>query len=156
MFAVRVQREDFDPAREGEAACEPGAGALVTFVGICRDEGGLSALELEHYPGMAESEIESAVAEARTRWPLIGAVVVHRYGKIPVGERIVVVATASSHRAEAFAAAEFLMDYLKTRAPFWKREWRSDGARGEWVEARGEDESAARRWRDESAPTTHF
>ncbi len=148
--SVRIQREDFSAADE-VAALTRGRGdigAVVTFTGLCRDEGGrLQALELEHYPGMAEAEVARVVAEAAARWPLDGATVVHRFGRIAPGENIVLVATASSHRQAAFAAAEFLMDYLKTRAPFWKREHLVDGTAGEWVEAKGEDDQAAARWR---------
>ena len=146
---VAIQRDDFDPALEIEALAEgrPDAGAVVSFVGLCRDEGGrLSGLELEHYPGMAEAEIARAVDEAARRWPLIGATVIHRYGLVRPGERIVLVVTTSSHREAAFSAAGFLMDYLKTRAPFWKREHLRDGTKGEWVEAREADDRAAAAW----------
>jgi molybdopterin synthase catalytic subunit len=147
MFAARIQREDFDPARESEPLAASGLGALVTFVGYCRDEGGaLSALELEHYPGMAEAELETILQSAADRWPLLGAVVVHRFGLISAGERIVFVGVAAAHRGAAFAAAEFLMDYLKTRAPFWKRERRADGAIGPWIEPKAEDDSALEKW----------
>jgi molybdopterin synthase catalytic subunit len=149
---VRVQAEPFDPAREVVALTtgRPDVGAVVTFTGLCRDEGGrLSALELEHYPGMAEAEIERVCQEAEARWPLSGLVVIHRHGRIGPGEGIVLVATTSAHRAAAFAAAEFLMDYLKTRAPFWKREHLVDGTVGDWVEAATADDVAAGRW---SAP----
>ena len=149
MFSVRIQREDFDCAHES-ARLErtKGLGALVTFTGYCRDEGGsIGALELEHYPGMAEGEIESVLAEAKERWPLLAALVIHRFGEIFAGERIVFVATAASHRGDAFGAAEFLMDYLKMRAPFWKRERRTDGSEIGWVEAKESDDHAAKRWR---------
>ena len=148
-FAVRVQREPFDAARESEAmtAGRTDIGGLVSFVGLCRDEGGaLQALELEHYPGMAEAEIGRVMAEARARWPLIDACAIHRFGRFPPGAPIVLVATAAAHRGPAFAAAEFLMDFLKTRAPFWKREHRRDGVAGAWVEARDADDAAAARW----------
>jgi molybdopterin synthase catalytic subunit len=122
-------------------------GALVTFTGICRDEGGrLAALELEHYPGMAEAEILRIAREAAVRWPLAGISVVHRYGRIAVGDDIVLVATASSHREAAFAAANFLMDYLKTSAPFWKKEHAVSGEAGQWVAATADDDEAAERW----------
>lgn len=122
-------------------------GALVTFAGLCRDEaGGLAALEIEHYPGMAETELSRVAAEAETRWRLIGLRVIHRFGRIGAGERIVFVAAASTHRTDAFAATEFLMDYLKTRAPFWKREHRPDGTTGPWVTAKDTDDAAAARW----------
>ena len=149
---VRVQLEDFDPAGE-EALLTAGRrdiGALVSFTGLCRDEdGALAALELEHYPGMAEEEIGRVAREALARWPLLGLSVIHRYGVIRPGERIVLVIAAARHRGEAFAAAEFLMDYLKTRAPFWKKERRADAAEGGWVAAKGEDDAAAQRWRAE-------
>ncbi|MBL8589477.1 MAG: molybdenum cofactor biosynthesis protein MoaE [Methylobacteriaceae bacterium] len=149
MATIRVQTADFDPQAEAEAltAGRRDVGALVTFTGLCRDEGGrLAALELEHYPGMAEAEIARVVAEAERRWPLLGVTVIHRSGRIAPGARIVFVATAASHRAPAFAAADFLMDYLKTRAPFWKKEHGLDGRAGDWVAAKDEDDRAARRW----------
>src|ERR1700761_4575956 len=146
---VRLQREEFDAAAE-QAALTRGRtdiGALVTFTGICRGaESGepIAALTLEHYPGMAEAEIARHVEEAQSRWPLLGVTVIHRYGRIPPGENIVLVITASSHREAAFAAAEFLMDYLKTRAPFWKQVESASGKA--WVEARHADDAAAARW----------
>lgn len=146
---VRVQREDFDASQEARAlaGARTDVGAVVTFVGLCRDEGGkLAALEIEHYPGMAEAEIARVVADARSRWPLLGVLAIHRFGEIKPGEQIVMVATASTHRSAAFAAAEFLMDYLKTRAPFWKRVRRTDGSVEGWVEAKDADETAAARW----------
>jgi len=149
MASVRVQKSDFDPGAEAEALARgrTDVGALVTFVGYCRDEGGrLAALELEHYPGMAEEEITRAAREAEARWPLLGATVIHRYGRIAPGERIVLVAVAASHRGAAFAAAEMLMDYLKTRAPFWKRALRLGGGLEGWVEATEEDDRSAARW----------
>jgi molybdopterin synthase catalytic subunit len=151
---VRVQVQDFDVASEIAALTEGRAdcGAVVTFTGLCRDEGGrLIALELEHYPGMVEAEIARVVEEARGRWPLQGVTVIHRYGKIAPGQNIVLVVTASAHRRAAFEAAEFLMDYLKTRAPFWKREHLKDGTIGGWVEAKGEDDAAADRWSNTSS-----
>ena len=147
--SVRIQAEDFDAAVEVAAVTEgrTDIGAVVTFTGLCRDEGGrLAALELEHYPGMAQAEAEGVVEEARARWPLSGVKVIHRCGKILPGQNIVLVVTASSHRDAAFAAASFLMDYLKTRAPFWKREHLKDGTLGAWVEAKSEDAEAAGRW----------
>ncbi len=147
---VRVQPEPFDASAEAAAltAGRTDVGAVVTFVGLCRDEGGtLAALELEHYPGMADEEISRVMAEACARWPLSGATAIHRYGRIAPGEPIVLVVTASPHRAAAFAAAEFLMDWLKTRAPFWKKEHRTDGTSGDWVEARAADDAAAERWK---------
>ena len=122
-------------------------GALVTFVGLCRDEGGrLASLEIEHYPGMAEAELARVAAEAEARWPLIGLTVVHRFGDIPAGVQIVLVVAASAHRGDAFAAADFLMEYLKTRAPFWKRAHLVDGTSEDWVEAKQADDAAAARW----------
>jgi molybdopterin synthase catalytic subunit len=148
-FSVHVQREDFDVADE-IAALSSGRtdlGAVVTFTGLCRDEDGtLAALELEHYPGMAEEEIARVLTEARQRWPLEGATIIHRFGLIRPGENIVLVVTASRHRAVAFLAGAFLMDYLKTRAPFWKKEHRVDGSTGGWVEAKTTDDAAADRW----------
>ena len=144
-MAVRIQREDFDVGAEIARLTKgrTGIGAVATFTGICRDDG-IKAMTLEHYPGMAEAEIERHVEEAQTRWPLLGVTVIHRFGRLTPGENIVLVATASSHREAAFAAAEFLMDYLKTRAPFWKKEERADNAG--WVEARQIDAAAAERW----------
>src|ERR1700728_1131634 len=146
---VRLQREAFDVAAEVERMSRgrTDIGAVVTFTGLCRaDEDGkpIAALTLEHYPSMAEAEIARHVEEANTRWPLLGVTVVHRYARIEPGEVIVLVATASSHREAAFAAASFLMDYLKTRAPFWKQVETSAGT--DWVEAKAEDEAAAERW----------
>ncbi|MDG4883865.1 molybdenum cofactor biosynthesis protein MoaE [Mesorhizobium sp. WSM4884] len=148
--AIRVQREDFDVAAEIAALTKGRAdiGAVVTFSGLCRDEEGtLAALELEHYPGMAEAEIGRIAAEAVLRWPLQGLTVVHRHGKISPGENIVLVVAASAHRQAAFEAANFLMDYLKSRAPFWKKEHRADGSEGGWVEAKEADDEAAGRWK---------
>jgi molybdopterin synthase catalytic subunit len=149
-IAVRIQREDFDAAAEAAALTRgrTDVGAIVTFTGLCRDEGGsLAALELEHYPGMAEDEILRVASEAEMRWPILGGVAIHRFGKIAPGENIVLVVIASSHRAAAFEAAEFMMDYLKTRAPFWKKEHLVDGREGGWVEAKDADDEAADRWR---------
>jgi molybdopterin synthase catalytic subunit len=146
---VSVQAEDFDAAAEAAALTRgrTDVGAVVSFVGLCRDEGGrLAALEIEHYPGMAEAEIARVADEARRRWPLMGLRVIHRFGEIRPGGQIVMVATASAHRGAAFAAAEFLMDYLKTRAPFWKRARRADGTVEGWVEAKEADEASAARW----------
>jgi molybdopterin synthase catalytic subunit len=147
---ICIQSEDFDAAAEVASLTDGRAdiGAVVTFIGLCRDEDGrLAALELEHYPGMAEAELARVVDEAEARWPLTGVTVIHRYGLMRPGDTIVLVITASSHRRAAFEAAEFLMDFLKARAPFWKREHLSDGTVGGWVEARGEDDAAAERWR---------
>ena len=146
---IRVQVEPFDATHESQllSAGRNDIGALVTFTGVCRDEGGrLAVLELEHYPGMAEAEIARIAAQAMERWPLMGLTAIHRTGKIAPGEPIVLVVTASAHRKAAFEAAEFLMDYLKTRAPFWKKEHYKDGATGGWVDARGADDVAADRW----------
>jgi molybdopterin synthase catalytic subunit len=146
---VRIQREAFDAAVESARltrGCSD-VGAVVTFTGICRgEETGkpIASLTLEHYSGMAEAEIEGHVAQARSRWPLAGVTVIHRTGRITPGEDIVLVVTASAHRDAAFAAAEFLMDYLKTRAPFWKQVELSDGKI--WVEAKSADDVAAARW----------
>ena len=145
---VRVQLEDFDVAAESAslAALGSGVGAIVTFTGLCRDEGGrLAALELEHYPGMAEAEIARIVDEAVGRWPLHGVTVIHRHGRLRPGDNIVLVATAWAHREAAFAAASFLMDFLKTRAPFWKKEHGPEA--GDWVAAKQDDDTAAERWK---------
>jgi molybdopterin synthase catalytic subunit len=146
---VRLQTEAFDVAAEVArmTAGRDDIGAVVTFTGICRaDENGepIAALTLEHYPGMADAEIARHVNEARARWPLLGVIVVHRYGRLRPGEAIVMVATASSHREAAFAAASFLMDYLKTRAPFWKQVEKASGTT--WVDAKATDDAAAERW----------
>jgi molybdopterin synthase catalytic subunit len=146
---IRVQRYVFDVGEETRRLTEGRAdiGAVVAFTGHCRDEGGkLATLELEHYPGMAEEEIGRLADQAAERWPLLGLTVVHRHGRIQPGEPIVLVLAASAHRQAAFEAASFLMDYLKTRAPFWKKEHRTDGSEGEWVAAKDEDEEARRRW----------
>ena len=146
---VRLQREDFDAGAEAAELSRGRAdvGALVTFTGICRGaEAGepIAALTLEYYPGMAEAEIARHVEEAGRRWPLLGVTVIHRYGRIEPGQNIVLVVTASLHREAAFAAAEFLMDYLKTRAPFWKQ---VEGKTGlVWVDAKETDDAAAARW----------
>ncbi|GAB1381181.1 molybdenum cofactor biosynthesis protein MoaE [Pararhodobacter sp.] len=146
-MTIRVQAEPFDYGAECNAfaaACG-GAGAVVTFCGLVRDEDGrLSGMEIEHYPGMTERALAAIEAEARARWSLTEALILHRHGPMQPGEAIMMVATASRHRGEAFAAAEFLMDYLKSRAPFWKKEF---GAGGEaWVAARDADEDQLKRW----------
>ena len=146
---IRIQEADFDIGQEIAALTKgrTDIGAVVTFSGICRgSESGeaIAALTLEHYPGMAEAEIQRHADEAMTRWPLTGLTVIHRVGRITPGENIVVVLAASQHRQAAFQAAEFLMDYLKANAPFWKREESPKGA--SWIEARGHDETAAARW----------
>jgi molybdopterin synthase catalytic subunit len=147
---VRVQKDSFDAAREAAALTQRRSdiGAVVTFTGLCRDEGGaLAALEIEHYPGMAEAEINRVAQEAASRWQLEGIVAIHRYGLIRPGEPIVLAVTASTHRTEAFTAAAFLMDYLKTEAPFWKKQHLANQASGDWVEAKAEDFAAADKWR---------
>jgi len=147
---VRVQKDSFDAALEAAALTQRRSdiGAVVTFTGLCRDEGGaLAALEIEHYPGMAEAEINRVAQEAASRWQLEGIVAIHRYGLIRPGEPIVLAVTASTHRTEAFTAAAFLMDYLKTEAPFWKKQHLANQASGDWVEAKAEDFAAADKWR---------
>lgn len=145
---VRVQRQAFDLGAEveGFAAAQRDAGAIVSFTGIVRDlpDGGLQKMVIEHYPGMTRQAIEKIAQDAGSRWSLTGALVVHRYGDLAPGEPIMMVATAAPHRKDAFEAAEFLMDYLKSRAPFWKKEVTTEGA--EWVAAKGEDEEALKRW----------
>jgi molybdopterin synthase catalytic subunit len=146
---IRIQQADFDAAHEIALLTRgrTDIGAVVTFSGICRGtEGGgeIAALKLEHYPGMAEAEIERHAQEAMARWPLQGLTVIHRFGRIEPGQNIVLVLTASQHRQAAFEAAEFLMDYLKTSAPFWKQQ---EGAKeAKWIEARAHDDAAAARW----------
>jgi molybdopterin synthase catalytic subunit len=147
---IRVQTADFDPGAEIAAlhAKRDDIGAVVSFVGLVRGEShgeALVSMTLEHFPGMTERELERIEREARARWTLDDVVVVHRVGELKPGERIVLVVTAAAHRRAAFEAAEFLMDYLKTRAPFWKRELRASGER--WVDARESDDEAAGRWR---------
>jgi molybdopterin synthase catalytic subunit len=146
---IRIQTEPFDLAAEVAALYRdnPKVGAVASFLGLVRDinEGaGVRTLSLEHYPGMTEKSLEDIVAEAGTRWPLLDATVIHRIGTLSPTEPIVLVAVASGHRGEAFAACEFIMDYLKTRAPFWKKESTPDGER--WVDAREHDDQAALRW----------
>src|ERR1700745_2665891 len=158
---IRLQREPFDAASEAAKLRRGRAdiGAVVTFTGICRsDESGapLAAMTLEHYPGMAEAEVARHVEAAERRWPLLGVTVIHRYGRLEPGEDIVLVVTAAAHRQDAFAAAEFLMDYLKTRAPFWKQvEYADDraGSQTIWVDAKQSDDALAERWR--TAPSRH-
>lgn len=152
-LTIRLQDGDFDASAEAAALSRgrTDIGAVVTFVGICRSGEGkdaISALTLEHYPGMAEEEITRHADEALARWPLAGLTIIHRFGRLEPGENIMMVATASGHRAAAFEAAEFLMDYLKTAAPFWKSEERASG--NAWVEARSEDDAAAARWTKKS------
>jgi molybdopterin synthase catalytic subunit len=146
---IAIQREAIDVAAETTALQAGGddIGAIVSFLGLCRSEDGrLSGLELEHYPGMAEAELNRIARIAEGRWPLFGLTILHRYGLIHPGETIVLVLAASSHRRAAFEAAEFVMDFLKTSAPFWKKEHRADGAATDWVEAKDGDDAAARRW----------
>jgi molybdopterin synthase catalytic subunit len=148
-MAVRVQREDFDLGAElaGLRAGRTDIGALVSFTGLVRDHAGaapIAGMELEHYPGMTERALQAIEAEACARWPLQASLIIHRYGALAPGDQIMMVAVASSHRQAAFEAAEFLMDYLKSRAPFWKKETTAEGAR--WVDARETDEAALGRW----------
>lgn len=149
---IRVQPELFDAEAESAWLCggHKNIGALVTFTGLCRDENGtLAALELEHYPGMAEAELEDLAQKALSRWTLDGLVIIHRHGMIVPPAPIVFVATASAHRRDAFEAADFVMDYLKTRAPFWKKQHFTDGSSSSWVEAKSTDAAAAIRWADD-------
>ena len=144
---LSVQTAAFDLGAESNAfaAAVPGAGAVVTFTGLVRDNGGqLGAMEIEHYPGMTEKAIAAIMDQAISRWALVDALVIHRYGVLQAQDPIMMVATAALHRADAFAAAEFLMDYLKSRAPFWKKEIGAHGA--DWVAAKDSDEDALKRW----------
>lgn len=147
MSEIRIQSTDFDPGREIAAlqGTDGVTGAIASFIGLVRGDDGLTAMTLDHYPGMCEREIAIHIAEAKARWPIIAIRIVHRVGRLAPGERIVFVGVASSHRQAAFQAAEFLMDYLKTRAPFWKKEERH--SRESWVEARAEDDESVKRWR---------
>jgi len=150
MPVVRVQAEDFDTGRELEALTRGRAdvGALASFVGLVRDANDgspIAGMTLEHYPGMTEKALEEICREAHARWDLLDTLVIHRVGPLVPGDRIVLVGVSSAHRGEAFAACEFIMDYLKTRAPFWKREETPEGPR--WVEARASDDDAAGRWK---------
>jgi molybdopterin synthase catalytic subunit len=149
---IRVQQEDFDIGAEVARlrAGRSDIGAIVSFTGTVRDQqGGVSEMTLEHYPGMTEAELQRIEAEALERWKLQASLIVHRYGTLSPGDNIVLVVTASEHREAAFEAAKFLMDYLKTAAPFWKRESGSGGTR--WVEASGGDQAAAARWKKKPA-----
>ena len=146
---IRVQREDFDVGRELAALTEgnPKVGGLTSFVGLVRDIAGdqtVSAMTLEHYPGMTEKMLERIEAEAQERWPLEASLIIHRYGRLEPGDQIVLVATASAHRQAAFESCHFLIDWLKTKAPFWKLE--DTGAGSQWVDARDSDDQAAARW----------
>jgi molybdopterin synthase catalytic subunit len=145
---IRIQKEDFDVSAEIAALSEGriDIGAVASFTGKVRGDGDLMALHLEHYPAMTVREIETHIAEANARWPLMGVRVVHRVGRLQPGDNIVFVAAASAHRKDAFEAADFLMDYLKTRAPFWKFEERAGGD-GDWVAARTSDDDSVKRWR---------
>ncbi len=140
---ISVQREDFDLGAEVGSICGRNTiGAIASFVGLVREV----AMTLEHYPGMTESSIRTIVEEAAARWQVMDCTVIHRYGELQPNDRIVLVAVASAHRGDAFAACQFIMDYLKTRAPFWKKEHRPEGTR--WVEAKAADDQAAERWQD--------
>jgi molybdopterin synthase catalytic subunit len=151
MVKVAIQKEPFDTRTEIELLTRQSGniGALVSFSGICRADKALSALELEHYPGMAEAQISRIVDEASEKWPILGALVIHRIGKIPVGDEIVLVAVTSEHRQAAFDGANYIMDFLKSRAPFWKKEHLSGGGEGAWVDAKESDEDALLRWANE-------
>lgn len=151
-MAVRVQQEDFDAGQELAtlAAQNHAIGGVVSFIGRVRDmtkDGELMAMTLEHYPGMTEKMLDRIETEAMKRWPLSASLIIHRYGQLAPGDRIVLVITASAHRQAAFEASEFLVDWLKTKAPFWKQEETPDGAR--WVTARSSDDAAAARWAKE-------
>jgi molybdopterin synthase catalytic subunit len=152
VAVIRVQREPFDTGAEINAflAAVPKSGGVATFIGQVRDFRGdgatVHAMTLEHYPGMAERALEALAADAAKRWPLDGVLIIHRHGELHAGEAIVLVATATAHRADAFAACEFLMDWLKTKAPFWKKEATSAGT--SWVSASAGDEARAERWKE--------
>jgi molybdopterin synthase catalytic subunit len=153
---IRVQQADFDIVEELRAlrAGRTDIGAIVTFTGLARDASSgakVSSLTLEHYPGMTEAELERIEKEAHSRWPLQASLIVHRYGTLRPGDNIVFVATASAHRRAAFEAAEFVMDYLKTSAPFWKREEGPQGGGG-WVAVKQDDDAALARWRPKDRP----
>ena len=139
---ISVQREDFDLSREIKSFADPKIGAIASFVGVVREV----PMTLEHYPGMTERSISKIVEEASSRWQVMDCTVIHRHGELQPKDQIVLVAVASAHRGEAFAACEFIMDYLKTQAPFWKKEETAQGAR--WVEARASDDDSAARWQD--------
>ena len=149
-MTVRIQVQDFDTGAENTALRrgDPKIGAVASFIGVCRDANdgdSVTGMTLEHYPGMTEKALEAIVAEAKQRWNVIDVLVIHRVGELKPTDQIVLVVVTGSHRGEAFAACEFIMDYLKTRAPFWKKEETPKGAR--WVEARASDGDAAERWR---------
>ena len=145
MRSVSIQTGDFDPATELAALEGLGGGGVASFTGIVRGEGGLIALELEHYPAMTTAQVERIVADAMARWPLLGVRVIHRYGRLEAGARIVFVGTASRHRTAALESCAFLIDWLKSEAPFWKKE--HFAGRTAWVEARAEDEAKAKSWK---------
>lgn len=156
---IRVQAEDFDVGAELAALCSDrdDIGGIASFLGVVRGGGrggaaasGITAMTLEHYPGMTERALAEIEAEANARWPLAASLIIHRFGRLVPGDRIVFVATASAHREAAFAACQFLVDWLKTKAPFWKYEESADG--GRWVDARAEDETAATRWEAAAVP----
>jgi len=146
---IRIQKEDFDLKQEMEkiTALSKNIGAVVAFTGLCRDnEGSLAALEIEHYPGMAEAQIARIAETAGKRWPLCALTVIHRYGYIRAGEQIVLVIAASAHRKAAFEAADFMMDFLKTDIPFWKKEHLDDQKASGWIEAQERDSTSRNRW----------
>ncbi|HEY0235584.1 MAG TPA: molybdenum cofactor biosynthesis protein MoaE [Afipia sp.] len=150
---IRIQQDDFDVAKETAALTRgrPEIGAIVSFIGICRSGEGdkaITEMTLEHYPGMAEEEIARHAKEAMERWPLNGLTIIHRFGRVVPGDNIVLVLAASAHRDAAFVAVEFLMDYLKSNAPFWKSEKHSGDTKDKWVEASKQDEDAAARWKE--------
>ena len=151
MIEIKVQEQPFDAAAEQArlAALGSDVGAIVAFTGLVRGRGGLTAMTLEHYPAMTERELARIAREARAHWPLLGGTIIHRYGRLEPGEAIVLVAIASGHRQAAFEAAQFIMDWLKTNAPFWKCEERAAGTH--WVDAKDSDEEAARRWRQDDS-----
>ena len=142
--SARVQRESFNVGEEIARLTEGGGGAVASFVGVVRG-GEVREMELEHYPEMTARALENIIAESRRRWPIIDALLIHRFGKLRPGESIVLVAVSAAHRAEAFSACEFIVDYLKTRAPFWKKEFTADGSR--WVRPREDDFRAAAKWK---------
>jgi molybdopterin synthase catalytic subunit len=142
---VRVQAGDFDPGAELAALEALAGGGIASFTGLVRDDGGLEALHLEHYPAMTQAQVAAVVDDAAARWPLLGVTVIHRFGTLPVGARIVFVGTASSHRVAALESCAFLIDWLKVAAPFWKQAIRKDGGR-DWVEAQGTDDARAAQW----------
>lgn len=147
MARIAVQEPEFDTAAETALLTRgrTDIGAVASFIGICRADDGLGAMVLEHYPGMTERALAKIAAEAESRWPLTGCTVIHRVGRLPPGAPIVLVLTASAHRQAALDACAFLMDWLKTKAPFWKREEFTQG-QARWVEARSEDDAAAQKW----------